>query len=362
MKNNFKSLLKKNKKKKFFFISGKNSFLKSNFRKIFKKELDEINKFIFFKKSYLPEVKELKFINKKIREYKPDMIIAVGGGCALDYAKIASVSSDIDDFNIKEFNKLKINKKIKVVAIPTTAGSGSEVTEGAVLYENKIKFSLEHKLITPDYYCLIPKLVVHNSKKIKANSGFDALSQSVESILSNKANSKSISYASKSIKLIHANFKKFYLSPNTINAKNMQLAANFAGKAICISKTTAPHAVSYPFSTHFNLGHGYAVSLTFNQFIEFNYNNILKADKPKALKKKFKIIFDLTKSKNIEDFLIFINDLKQVLKFKKKLSKLSINLDKSIKLILKGINVKRLKNNPVNLKVDDIKRILYKIK
>ena len=362
MKKKFRSFLIKNKKKKFFIISGKNSYLKSNFDKIFKNELKQIDKFIFFKKKYLPELKELKNIIKEIRKYNPDIIIAIGGGCALDYAKIASVSSYIKNFDFKKFHKLKIKKKIKLIAIPTTAGSGSEVTEGAVLYENKIKFSCEHKLITPDDFYLIPDLVIGNSKKIKANSGFDALSQSIESILSNKANAKSIDFASKALKLFFGNFKKFYSTPTSMNANKMQLAANFAGKAICISKTTAPHAVSYPFSSRFNLGHGYAVSLTFNEFLKFNYENIYKAKSPNILMKKFVRIFKLTKSKNIYELLLYIDELKKLIKFKKKLSSLSINLTKNTSKILKGINVKRLKNNPIELRVDDIKNILNQIK
>ena len=177
-----------------------------------------------------------------------------------------SVSTFLGNFSIKNFNKIKINEKIPLIAIPTTAGSGSEVTEGAVIYENKIKYSLENKLIVPDKYFLIPELVLNNTQKIKANSGFDALSQSIESILSKKSNSKSIKHASKALKLIKDNFLQFYSKPSKINSFKMQQAANSAGRAICISKTTAPHAVSYPFSIYYNISHGHAVSLTLNEF------------------------------------------------------------------------------------------------
>ena len=142
----------------------------------------------------------------------------------------------------------------------------------------------------------------------------------------------------------------------------MQLAANYAGKAICISKTTAPHAVSYPFSSYFNLGHGYAVSLTFNEFLKFNYEKAHKAKNSNILKKKFEKIFKFTKSKNIYELVALIDELKNLIKFKKKLSSLSIDLNKNISKILKGINVKRLKNNPIELNVDDIKKILNQIK
>ena len=210
MKKRFKAFLFRNKKKKFFIISGVNSYFKSNFKKIFQRELAQIDKVIYFKKKYLPEIDELKDIMTCIKKSNPDLIIAVGGGCALDYAKIASVSIFLDNFSIKNFDNNKIKKKIPLIAIPTTAGSGSEVTEGAVIYENKIKYSLEDPTIVPNDYFLIPELVLGNTRKIKANSGFDALSQSIESILSNKSNTKSIRNAQKALKLIKKIFKLLF--------------------------------------------------------------------------------------------------------------------------------------------------------
>ena len=166
MKRKFINFLNINKKKKFFIISGKNSYFRSDFDKLFKNHLNKIDKSIYFKKKYLPEMIELKNIIKKVKQFNPDILLAIGGGCALDYAKIASVSSNNAEFSLNNFNKVKINKKIFLVAVPTTAGSGSEVTEGAVIYKNKIKHSMEHNLIIPDRYFLIPELVLKNSKKL----------------------------------------------------------------------------------------------------------------------------------------------------------------------------------------------------
>ena len=362
MKNEFKSFLNNNQKKRIFIISGKNSYFKSKFNKLFKNQLKKIDKFVYFKKKYLPEIDELKDIIKNVRNFNPNILIAVGGGCTLDYAKIVSISSNVDKFSLKKIQKVKINKKIILVAVPTTAGSGSEVTEGAVIYENKIKHSLEHKLIIPNQYFLIPELVLKNSKKIKSNSGFDALSQSIESILSNKSNSQSIVYAQKAIKIINKFFIKYYLKPTKFNAFKMQIAANLAGKAICISKTTAPHAVSYPFSTYFKLSHGHAVSLTFNEFIKFNFKNMHKSYNQTLLKKKFHKIFKSTNTNNIDELINFIDKIKNQIKFKTNLRQLSINLNKYLSKILRGVNTKRLKNNPVKLTKSDITNILYQIK
>jgi alcohol dehydrogenase class IV len=77
------------------------------------------------------------------------------------------------------------------------------------------------------------------------------------------------------------------------NATEMSIAANLAGKAISISKTTAPHAASYPFTSLFNISHGHAVSLFFERFFKFNYENLEKSEVPFNLKKRFDLIFNL---------------------------------------------------------------------
>ena len=93
--------------------------------------------------------------------------------------------------------------------VPTTAGSGAEVTSNAVIYINKQKFSFESFKLLPDHFILIPSLVYKLKKNIKASSGFDAISQSIESILSLKSNKKSIEFAKKSLKLSLKNYLSF---------------------------------------------------------------------------------------------------------------------------------------------------------
>ena len=138
----------------------------------------------------------------------------------------------------------------------------------------------------------------------------------------------------------------------------MCLAANFSGKAISISKTTAPHALSYPFTSHFGLDHGHAVSLTFNDFLKFNFKKIQYANCNFNLKERYKILFNLTNTSNIEELDLFINNIKKKANLESNLKKLNIDINKSIPLILKGINLQRLSNNPIKLKISDLKFIL----
>ena len=116
------------------------------------------------------------------------------------------------------------------------------------------------------------------SKKIISSAGFDAIAQATESLISKKSNLASIRFAKKSLKISLKYYLDFLSNPTKENSSAMCLAANLSGKAISISRTTAPHAISYPFTSFYNIKHGHAVSLTFEKFMKFNYLNYNKSD------------------------------------------------------------------------------------
>ena len=116
-------------------------------------------------------------------------------------------------------------------------------------------------------FFLIPELLKSSSFKINASAGFDALAQAMESLLAIKSNDESVSYSLKSIEILEKNFTTFLKNPDLMLSSKMLIASHYAGKAINISKTTLPHAVSYPFSNIYGLGHGHAVSLFLRIFL-----------------------------------------------------------------------------------------------
>jgi alcohol dehydrogenase class IV len=347
--------------KKIFLITGKNSFNKSGANKIFNKYLENRETITYFKKNYIPEFSELKEIIKIRKKFNPDLILAIGGGTVLDYAKAANcLDVNLKTSDIKK-NDLKFHKKTVLCAIPTTAGSGAEVTPTAVIYINGLKYSIEHEKIKPDYFFLLPELIIDSKKSLKAASGFDAISQGIESLISLKSNKESILYSKKSLKYSFKSFQNFIKKPNLNNTFEMALAANLSGKAIAISRTTAPHALSYPFTSLFNVSHGHAVSLTLNEFLKFNYKNISYADKNIDLKSRFKILFELSGTSSIDDFTSYLSRLKKVGKLEGSLRKLKINLNDCYSKVIGGVNPSRLKNNPVKIEKKDIKTILNTI-
>ena len=353
--------LRKKNLDKVFIITGKNSYYKSGAYKIFNKFFFNKKNNFFFKKSNYPDIQELKKIIFLLNKAKPDLIIAIGGGSVLDYAKIAS-----NFRNEKNLNKDIINanysikrKFYKLLAIPTTAGSGAEVTANSVIYINKKKYSIEHEKLKPDYFFIIPELIIKSPKMIKASSGFDAISQSLESLISKKSNFKSISYATKSLNLSLENFVDCVKNPSINNTFKMALAANLSGKAISISKTTAPHAVSYPFTSHFNISHGHAVSLTLNEFIKFNYFNLKYSNSTFDLKKRFDLIFKITKVNNILELDNFLKGLKKKVGLEDDFIKLGVKIKKDYSKIISGVNLQRLSNNPIQIEHTTLRSILF---
>ena len=130
----------------------------------------------------------------------------------------------------------------------------------------------------------------------------------------------------------------------------MCLAANYSGRAISISKTTAPHALSYPFTAHYGISHGHAVSLTLNDFLKFNLENIHHSNCKFNLAKRYKQLFSVSKTSNINDLNFYINKIKSEAGLENDFSKLGINIKKSFPKIFSGINDQRLSNNPIKIK------------
>lgn len=354
-------ILHDKKNKKIFILSGKNSFKLSGAKELIKYFLAGKDCYFFLKNSKYPNLNELKNIIIKLRKFNPDLILAIGGGSVLDYAKIANSLYDIESLKKQIIqSKYKINKCSKLLAIPTTAGSGAEVTANAVIYIGKTKYSVENQSLVPDYFLLIPELIINLKRNLKSSAGFDAIAQSIESMLSKKSTLKSVSYATKSLKLSLDNYLDHLNKPNLDNTFKMCLAANYSGKAISISKTIAPHALSYPFTSNFGINHGHAVSLTLNDFLKFNFNNLKHADCNFNLKQRYKTLFNLTKSSNINDLDLFIKNIKKKAKLEDNFQKLNINIKERMPIILSGVNEQRLSNNPVKLKISDLKSILLR--
>jgi alcohol dehydrogenase class IV len=208
-----------------------------------------------------PTMRDVGRVSDELKRIAPDRVIAVGGGGIIDLAKAGHHVAQLD---------------APLVAIPTTAGSGSEATPYASITvedddtgASKRKVSLCDASLVPKIVCLEPELLKSVPKEQRAFSGMDVVVQSVESYWSRFQTDASSAYSLESIRLWTRSFAH-YLEGDFSSSRSMQMAAFLAGQAIAITPTTACHAVSYPLTTDFGIPHGWAVALLFARMIRWN--------------------------------------------------------------------------------------------
>lgn len=188
-----------------------------------------------------------------LKQVRPDLIVAIGGGSVMDMAKLI---------------RFYAQHRVPLLAIPTTAGTGAESTQFAVCYINGVKHSINDSSILPDRVILYPPLTYNNNRYLTSCTGFDALAQAIESYWNINATTESDKYAFRAIEKIYS-----VLIKNELSAEDRAVlirGANDAGRAINITRTTVPHALSYTLTSKYGYPHGHAVALSFPFFLKYN--------------------------------------------------------------------------------------------
>ena len=167
-------------------------------------------------------------------------------------------------------------KCVPIVLIPTTAGTGAEVTPNAIVGvpEKELKIGIVNENMIADYVILDARLIKNLPRKIAAATGVDALAHCIECFTSNKANPFSDMYALEGCDLILNNIEKACDDPEAMAEKNrMQMAAYYGGLAITASGTTAVHALSYPLGGKYHIAHGVSNAILLTPVMRFNAQN-----------------------------------------------------------------------------------------
>ena len=221
--------------------------------------------------------KIIKFCNNKII----DSVIAIGGGSVLDLAKVAIAYLCVNKSDIYELISFKgeFNKKLTSIFLPTTHGSGSEVTMWGTVWninEGK-KYSIENSNLYPSIAILDGSLAYTLPLDISVITIMDSLSHCFEAIWNKNANNKSTEYAIKAISIILTNIDGLKKDPKNKYLRNKFLeASNTAGLAFSNTKTAAAHSLSYPLTINYGIPHGVASSISLIPLLEINKNYIYK--------------------------------------------------------------------------------------
>ena len=280
---------------------------------------------------------------------KIDVFIGIGGGSSIDFAKGLAVLYNNNKAAIKYrgFNKFK--KPIKpIIAIPTTSGTGSEITPNASFINNidKRKMGINGEAIRPKYALMDPKLTFSCPKFSTVSSAVDSLVHATEAFVAKKTNPLAKKFAKEGFKLVIENLNKVLKNPNNSTYREkVMLGALLSAVALMNSGTGPAAAMSYPTGVHYKVPHGIGGAIFLPYIIKYNINNGFYGYGELYQKDKISNVSPKEKSLN------FLNEVKKkwiIFEVPKNLKKLKINYKKISLLTNQTYELKdALQQNPV---------------
>ncbi|WP_050179844.1 phosphonoacetaldehyde reductase [Domibacillus robiginosus] len=307
-----------------------------------------------------PTQKDIVKSLKQIGNRKLGIIIACGGGSAIDLAKGISAFHNnykndkctIDEITDRIKNKkYSDNEFVDIIAVPTTAGTGSEVTQWATIWdENKhCKFSIDSPQLKPKKAIIVPALTLTVSPKMTLSTGLDSMCQAIEAYWSKHTTPIVQEIAYRSVELVIRNLQKSVEEPNDIvSRENLCRASILSGLAFSQTRTTACHSISYPLTILYNIPHGLAVSITLDKVAKINAGHFPND------KQLFSLFHEYG---GIKSWLDTVS--KDIVTMR--LSTFGIIEDDLSVIIDNAFTSGRMDNNPVDLTKNDVKRILESI-
>lgn len=298
------------------------------------------------------------------KEY--DLLIGLGGGSVLDATKLLSVMStnSIPLRSMVGTDKVE-QPGIPTVLIPTTSGTGSEVTPNAIVTipEEELKEGVVSRYLLPNLVLLDPLLTLSLPKPITAATGMDAFTHSFESFISNKSNPISDMFALESMRLISRSILEAYHNGNNIKARHdMLLGSTYGGMALTAAGTAAVHALAYPLGGKFHIPHGEANSMLLPHVTRYNLDQI--QDRMAIISKEIGLVKDI-RIKEDEAAELLIEQMERwtkELEIPQDLKTFGVKEEDVAELAVAAAKVTRLlNNNPKAMDLKDIESIYRKL-
>lgn len=289
-----------------------------------------------------------------------DTILAVGGGSAIDVAKCIKLAVLAQEGNAAIIPPLVSTRvacdgsKLPFIAIPTTAGTGSESTQNAVMYYEGAKQTVTNDGVLPDYAVLEPSVLKTLPLYQKKCTMMDALCQGIESWWSINSTEESYEYSRKTVELIMTHWRKYIFDNDDEAAAHIMLAANYGGRAINITQTTAAHAFSYKITSLYKLPHGHAVAVGLPVIWEYMLGNMDKCTDSRGQEYLADIFNQIVKAMGCETPTEAIALFRQMMVEMDMKNPVAGNRKDELEVLSTSVNPVRLKNNPVGMKVDDM--------
>jgi len=294
----------------------------------------------------------------RLRSIRPDVIIALGGGSSIDTAKalarmlVQPLGSTLRS-HFRDQMKLSTHNALPIIAIPTTSGTGAEVTPFGTIWDFELgkKYSVTGEDIFPHIAILDPELTYELPEEVTISSGLDAVSHALESIWNRNANPVTIALATESLTISLPAWRALrHCLKNHAARADMMQASFLAGLAISQTRTALAHSISYPLTTDFGLPHGIACSFTLPALLRFN----LAVDDGRLAK--------LAKSISYSSPLALANELTELFRevgvneiFERYISQPELVVNLVDRMIVPG----RSDNNIRKANLEDIKDIVF---
>lgn len=291
-----------------------------------------------------------------------DALLAVGGGSSIDVAKCIKLYCRMEPTTLYLEQEPR-DSGVPLIAVPTTAGTGSESTRFAVIYYQGKKQSITHPSIVPDFAILEPRVLATLPPYQRACTVMDALCQGVESWWSVNSTEYSRTLSRKAVELLSARVVPYVKGTGDAETdKDVMTAANCAGQAINITQTTAPHAFSYKLTSLYGLPHGHAVGVClpdiWQYMLEDRGRHCVDARGEAFLADIFAAIAGALRCDGVEEAVVYMRRLLVDLGLKSPSAK---DRESELAMLVEAVNPVRLKNNPVGLGGEAIRQIYEQI-
>ncbi len=326
---------------------------------------NKINLIVYKIKATEPTTDMVNEYTTNLRMKDIDIFIGIGGGSIIDLTKALSVMV-VNEGKVEDYHGTgkTIASRIKKIMIPTTAGTGSEVTCGAVLVNTTTKFkrAINGGYVTPDYAVLNAKLTLTMPDSVIASTGIDALGHAIESYTAKCANDITRMYSKMAFALVYNNLSKIFEDKqNIVLRQNVLLGSCLAGYAIYNSDTGACHSMAYPLGIYNDIPHGVAVAYILPHVIRINVERgcSLYAD-------LYDLMDDVEKMDNLEEkikrFCACLENYKTLSFIDKNFKDYGINENNYEFLAERGLDLtSALNNNPVEFGLEDANRVLREL-
>ncbi len=305
-----------------------------------------------------PSCESVDAAAKAARELGAQTVIGMGGGSSMDVAKIVSclVTNEGSIYDYYSGGTRTLSpRQTKLICIPTTAGTGSEVTNVGVFTNRKthVKMPLVNHQFWPDVSMLDPELTYTLPAPVTASTGMDAFCHAIEAYWNRESQPICDCLAVEAMKLVLANIKTAYDHPDHQEARgNMHFASLLAGIAFSQTRTTGIHAVSFPLTTEYGASHGLACAITLPAFIRVSKEGA--QEKVTALAKTLGF-------RSIDDLADGIESLMTSMKMPVRLSELGVREDAIDHIAQVGLTAAIIQLTPAAMNQQTVSALLRSI-